>query len=40
VAIQGDEVRVSSAKIDTLQEVIAFLRSKDLGIHMQFTNYR
>ncbi len=40
VAIQGDEVRVSSAKIDILQEVIAFLRGKDLGIHMQFTNYR
>ena len=40
VAIQGDEVRISSAKIDTLQEIIAFLRSKDLGIHMQFTNYR
>ena len=39
-AIQGDEVRISSAKIDTLQEIIAFLRSKDLGIHMQFTNYR
>ena len=39
-AIQGDEVRVSSAKIDVLQEVIAFLRAKDLGIHMQFTNYR
>ena len=40
VAIQGDEVRVSSAKIDVLQEVIAFLRAKDLGIHMQFVNYR
>jgi len=40
VAIQGDEVRVSSAKIDVLQEVIAFLRGKDLGIHMQFVNYR
>jgi hypothetical protein len=39
-AIQGDEVRVSSAKIDVLQEVMAFLRGKDLGIHMQFTNYR
>ena len=39
-AIQGDEVRVSSAKIDVLQEVIAFLRAKDLGIHMQFVNYR
>ena len=40
VAIQGDEVRISSAKIDTLQEVIAFLKSQDLGIHMQFVNYR
>jgi uncharacterized protein YajQ (UPF0234 family) len=40
VAIQGDEVRVSSAKIDVLQEVIAFLKGQDLGIHMQFVNYR
>jgi uncharacterized protein YajQ (UPF0234 family) len=40
VAIQGDEVRISSAKIDVLQEIIVFLRAKDLGIHMQFTNYR
>jgi cyclic-di-GMP-binding protein len=40
VAIQGDEVRVSSAKIDILQEVIAFLKAQDLGIHMSFTNYR
>ncbi len=40
VAIQGDEVRVSSAKIDVLQEVIAFLKAKDLGIHMTFMNFR
>jgi len=40
VAIQGDEVRVSSAKIDVLQEVINFLKGQDLGIHMQFLNYR
>lgn len=40
VAIQGDEVRVSSPKIDVLQEVIAFLKGRDLGIHMQFTNFR
>ena len=40
VAIQGEEVRVSSSKIDILQEIIAFLKSKDLGIHMQFTNFR
>lgn len=39
-AIQGDEVRISSAKIDVLQEVIAFLKGRDFGIHMQFTNYR
>lgn len=39
-AIQGDEVRVSSAKIDVLQEIMALLRAKDLGIHMTFTNYR
>jgi len=40
VAIQGDEVRISSVKIDVLQEIMAFLRAKDLGIHMSFTNYR
>jgi uncharacterized protein YajQ (UPF0234 family) len=40
VAIQGDEVRVSSPKIDVLQEVIAYLKGRDLGIHMQFMNYR
>jgi uncharacterized protein YajQ (UPF0234 family) len=40
VAIQADQVRVSSPKKDTLQEVIAFLRSQDLGINMQFANYR
>jgi uncharacterized protein YajQ (UPF0234 family) len=40
VAIQGDEVRISSAKIDVLQEVIAYLKAQDLGIHMQFVNYR
>ena len=39
-AIQGEEVRISSAKIDVLQEVMAFLKGKDLGIHMSFTNYR
>jgi uncharacterized protein YajQ (UPF0234 family) len=40
VAIQGDEVRISSPKIDVLQEVIANLKARDLGIHMQFVNYR
>jgi uncharacterized protein YajQ (UPF0234 family) len=39
-AIQGDQVRVSSQKIDVLQEIIARLRNADLGIHMEFANYR
>jgi cyclic-di-GMP-binding protein len=39
-SIQGDTVRVSSKDRDTLQEVIALLKGKDLGIDMQFTNYR
>jgi cyclic-di-GMP-binding protein len=39
-SIQGDTVRVSSKDRDTLQEVIALLRNTDLGIDMQFTNYR
>jgi len=40
VVIQGDEVRVSSPKIDVLQEVMTYLKGQDLGIHMQFMNYR
>jgi len=39
-AIQADHVRVSSPKIDVLQEIIEFLKSRDLGIHIQFDNYR
>ena len=39
-AIQGDQVRVFSPKIDTLQEVIGFLKEQDFGIHMEFANYR
>jgi cyclic-di-GMP-binding protein len=39
-AINGDFVRVSGKDRDTLQEVIKMLRDKDLGIHMEFTNYR
>lgn len=39
-AIQGDQVRISSPKIDTLQEVMGFLREQKLGIHMEFANYR
>ena len=39
-SIQGDTVRVSSKDRDTLQEVIALLRSQDLNIDLQFTNFR
>jgi uncharacterized protein YajQ (UPF0234 family) len=40
VAVQGDQVRVSSKSRDTLQEVIQSLRDHDFGIPLQFTNYR
>ena len=39
-AIQGDVVRVTGRDRDTLQDIIAKLKAKDFGIHMQFTNYR
>ncbi len=39
-SIQGDMVRVTSKDRDTLQQVIALLRGKDLGLELQFTNYR
>ena len=38
--IQGDQLRVSGKKKDDLQAVIALLKSKDLGIALQFVNYR
>ena len=40
VAIQGDQLRVSSPSKDELQGVIAFLRSQDYGIELNFGNYR
>jgi uncharacterized protein YajQ (UPF0234 family) len=39
-SIQGDTVRDSAKDRDALQEVIALLRGRDLGIDMKFTNYR
>ena len=39
-SIQGDTVRVSSKDRDELQAIIAMLRAKDLGLDLQFTNYR
>ena len=39
-SIQGDTVRVVSKERDVLQEIIALLRGKDLGVDLQFTNMR
>jgi len=39
-SIQGDLVRVSSAKKDTLQEVIALVRKSVTDIPLQFKNFR
>ena len=40
VQIMGEQVRVSSAKKDELQKVIAHLRAEDFGIDLQFINMR
>jgi uncharacterized protein YajQ (UPF0234 family) len=39
-SIQGDTVRVVSKDKDTLQEIMALLRGKDVGVELQFTNFR
>jgi uncharacterized protein YajQ (UPF0234 family) len=39
-AIQEDQVRVSGKSRDDLQRVIAMLKERDLGIALQFANYR
>lgn len=39
-SIQGDTVRISSKDRDELQAIIAMLRARDLGLELQFTNYR
>ena len=38
--IQKDQVRVRAKKIDDLQTTISLLKGKDLGIHIEFINYR
>lgn len=40
VAIQGDQLRVSSPSKDALQDVMGFLREQDYGIELEFGNYR
>ncbi len=39
-AIQGDQVRVSGKSRDELQTAITLLKKEDLGIHMEFENFR
>ncbi|MDE3199412.1 MAG: YajQ family cyclic di-GMP-binding protein [Acidobacteriota bacterium] len=39
-SIQGDTVRIAGKDRDDLQAIIALLRGKDLGVDLQFTNYR
>lgn len=38
--IQKDQLRVRARKIDDLQSIMALLKEKDLGIHIEFLNYR
>jgi len=38
--IEGEKVRVVSAKKDELQAVIAFLKNSNFSLPLQFTNYR
>lgn len=38
--IQGDEVRVSSKSRDDLQSTMALLKGADLGVALQFVNFR
>src|SRR5471032_1504875 len=38
--IQGDKVRITGKKRDDLQEAIAFLRKAEVGVPLQFSNFR
>ena len=40
VAIQADQVRISSPSRDELQNVMALLRAHDFGVSLNFGNYR
>jgi cyclic-di-GMP-binding protein len=39
-SIQGDQLRVTSASKDDLQEAMRVLREQDFGVALQFGNYR
>ena len=40
VAVQGDQLRVTGKKKDELQAIVRCFREHDLGIAVQFTNFR
>ena len=40
VSVQGEKIRVSGNKRDVLQQVIGMLRETDVGMPLQFENYR
>lgn len=39
-AIQGEQVRVTGKKRDDLQDAIALLKQAELGLPLQYTNFR
>ena len=39
-AIQGDKLRISGKKRDDLQAVIALLKAADVGLPLQYENFR
>lgn len=39
-SIQGEQVRITGKKRDDLQEAIALLRTQELGMPLQFDNFR
>ena len=39
-AIQGEEVRITGKQRDDLQDAIQTLKEADLGMPLQFVNYR
>ena len=39
-AIQGEQLRVTGKNRDDLQQAIAMFKSSDLGLPLQFTNFR
>ncbi len=39
-AIQGDKIRVTDKKRDTLQQIMAFLKEQQFGLPLQFNNFK